>query len=269
MPQTEEYKLIRMDSRLERIYQVTPEGADLIARWLKLFNETEVDYAIGGAFAMHAHTGIWRDTKDFDIFLPPQDLKKVLDRLTQAYFNPDIRDTSWLAKVESTPFDLDMIFGFRNGQLTIDRRWFENSLSFEVMGIETRVLAIEEMIASKSYVARRYRFDGADIAHLLRESKGNINWQRLLELMGENQDILFWYLTLFTIIYPGHADYIPRDLMKSLFDQIMERRTGVVNPKRFRGTLLDPPSFGIDYLNFGYEGYYRARPLVNHRGEAL
>jgi hypothetical protein len=269
MPETKEYKLIRLDSRLERVYQITPEGADLIARWLTLLNETEAEYMVGGAFAMHAYTGIWRDTKDFDVFLPPHDLKKVLDRLEQAYFHPDIRDTSWLAKVESTPYDLDIIFGFRNGQMKIDSSWFANSYGVEVMGVQTRIIALEELIASKAYVARRYRFDGPDIIHLLREAKGDVDWERLLWLMGDNQDILYWYLVLFLIVYPGHADYIPRDLMMRLFDQLMERTAKVSNPKHFRGTLLDPVSFGVDYLNFGYEGYYRTKPLVNHRGEEL
>ena len=269
MAEIKEYKLIRLDSMVERIYEVTPEGADIIARWLKLLNESEAEYGIGGAFAMHAYTGIWRDTKDFDVFVPPQDLRKVLDRLSQAFFNPDIRDTSWLAKVESTPYNLDIIFGFRNAQMKVDADFFGNNRRVNAMGVETRIIGLEELIASKAYIARRYRFDGADIAHLLREAKGQVDWDRLLDLMGENQDILFWHLTLFQIIYPGHSDYIPEQLLDNLYQQIRERKKQNLDPKHFRGTLLDPVSFGIDYLRFGYEGYYRAKPLVNHRGELL
>jgi predicted nucleotidyltransferase len=269
MAQVKSYKLVSLDSPIERIYDISPEGADIIGRWLTLLNETEVDYVVAGAFAMHAHTGIWRDTKDFDVFVAPRDLKKVLDRLAQAYFNPDIRDTCWLAKVESTPYNFDIIFGFRNAQTKIDQRWFENSRRFEVLGVKARIIGLEELIASKAYIARRYRFDGADIAHLLREAKGNLNWDRLLRLMGDNQDILFWHLIFFLIVYPGHADYIPRDIMERMFNHLIERGEKIQNPNQFRGTLLDPISFGVDYLDFGYEGYYRAKPLVNHRGEEL
>ncbi|RJP23308.1 MAG: nucleotidyl transferase [Candidatus Abyssobacteria bacterium SURF_5] len=269
MVETKQYKLVCLDSGIERPYEIAPEGADIISRWLSLLNETEVDYAVGGAFAMHAHTGIWRDTKDFDVFVAPQDLKKVLNRLSQAYFNPDIRDTSWLAKVESTPYNFDIIFGFRNGLMKIDRQFLEHSVRVEVMGVQTRALEIEELIASKAYIARRYRFDGADIAHLIRESKGKLDWERLLRLMDGNRDVLFWHLIFFLIVYPGHSDFIPRDLLADLFNQLVERGQKITNPKLFQGTLLDPVSFGIDYLNFGYEGYYRAKPLVNHQGEVL
>jgi len=215
-----QHKLIWLDSLLEKIYDVSPEGGDLIARWLTLLNETGVQYAIGGAFAVHAYTGIWRDTKDFDVFVAPHDLKKVLDRLGQAYFNPDIRDTCWLAKVESTPFNLDIIFGFRNGQMKIDAHWFEHARRIEAMGVPTFVLSIEELIASKAYVVKRYRFDGADIAHLLRESQGKLDWDRLVGWMRDNIALLLWHLMYFHYVYPGHRDHIPRDLMAKLCEQI-------------------------------------------------
>jgi predicted nucleotidyltransferase len=269
MEEIETYKLIWLNTRLERIYRIVPEGGDLIARWLTLLNESGAQYAVAGAFAVNAHTGIWRNTKDFDVFLAPRDLQKALAKLEQAYFNPDIRDTCWLAKVESTPFNLDIIFGFRNGQLKIDSNWLGHCHEVEIMGIETRVLAVEELIASKAFIAKRDRFDGADIVHLLREVEGKLDWDRLLGWMGENQGLLLWYLMLFLFVYPGHSNYIPRDLLMRLFEQATDHNSSTRNPKAFRGILLDPISFEVDLIEFGYEGYFKAKPLVNDKGEPL
>src|SRR5436309_103610 len=36
---------------------------------LELLNASAIPYVVSGAFALHAHTGIWRDTKDLDLFL--------------------------------------------------------------------------------------------------------------------------------------------------------------------------------------------------------
>lgn len=67
------------------------------------------------------------------MFLAPEDLKKALDSFKESYFYPDIRDTSWLAKIESTPSNLDLIFGTRNGQLSIEREWFKYCRPVEMM----------------------------------------------------------------------------------------------------------------------------------------
>jgi len=45
---------------------------------------------------------------------------------------------------------------------------------------QTRVLAAEELIASKLFIARRERFDGADVAHVIYRTQGTLDWQRVL-----------------------------------------------------------------------------------------
>jgi predicted nucleotidyltransferase len=267
MTNRNEWILTWIDAECIREYSLNLEAGRLISRWLSVLNEAGIEYVIGGAFAVHAYTGIWRDTKDIDIFLQPNDLKKALDHLSSAYFNPDIRDTSWLAKVHSSPYTLDLIFGFRNGQMKIDHNWFRNSHPVTMMGIDTRIIAIEELIASKTFIAFRDRFDGADIVHLLRASGGKIDWQRLMMWMSEYPQVLLWHLLLFLFVYPGHSDYIPDAVMKEL--SVYCSKTNNANPKAFRGMLLDPYSFEVDCREFGYEDLRPASPLVDYRGEPL
>ena len=52
------------------------------------------------------------------------------------------------------------------------------------------MLAAEELIASKLFIARRERFDGADIAHVIYGTKGDLDWQRILRMAGEHWEML-------------------------------------------------------------------------------
>ena len=59
-----------------------------------------------------------------------------------------------------------------------------------ILDVRARVLAAEELLASKLFVVRRERFDGADIAHIIFASRGTLNWERVLVLVGEHWEIL-------------------------------------------------------------------------------
>ena len=55
------------------------ERQELLFREVVLLLESNhVPFVISGAFALHEHTGIWRDTKDLDLFLPPQEVGRAL-----------------------------------------------------------------------------------------------------------------------------------------------------------------------------------------------
>ena len=61
--------------------------------------------------------------------------------------------------------------------------------------LEKRVLLcpVEESIWSKSFVMDRERFDGADIAHLLRAQAAQMNWSALqLSLQARWSTYLTW-----------------------------------------------------------------------------
>jgi hypothetical protein len=139
-----------------------------------------------------------------------------------------------------------------------------------LLGVQTSLVPIEEILASSMYIAGRNRFDGPEIVHLIRTSKGKIDWDRVLMRLGDNRELLLWYLLLFDFVYPGHAAYLPKALMVRLFEEV---RGGWSRRKRdtrvFRGTLLDPFSYNVDIADWGYEDQRNTDPLVNGSGEAL
>jgi hypothetical protein len=47
---------------------------------LASFENAKKQYAVAGAFALQKHTGIFRSTKDLDIFLSPEQARSALPR---------------------------------------------------------------------------------------------------------------------------------------------------------------------------------------------
>src|SRR5205085_3570088 len=131
-----------------------------------------------------AHTGIWRDTKDLDLFLTARNVKPALERLQAAGFDTEVCDPVWLAKAHRGDFYVDLITGMSNGVITVNDTWIERALPQAIVGVPSRVLAAEELIASKLFVTRRERFDGADICHVIFGVRGKLDWQHLLNLCG-------------------------------------------------------------------------------------
>src|SRR5215471_14417570 len=111
---------------------------------LELMNREQIPYAVSGAFALQAHTGIWRDTKDLDLFLTTTNLELALCALRADGFQCEVRDPVWLAKAHRDDFFVDLITGMSNGLIRVDDSWIAHSRPETVMGVPCRVLAAEE-----------------------------------------------------------------------------------------------------------------------------
>jgi hypothetical protein len=167
-------------------------------------------------------------------------------------------------------FFIDLIFGHGHGQLPIDESSFEGSREAEVLGVKTCLIPIEEMIVSALNVAGRRRYDAPDVLHLVKAERGRLDWQRILNRLGDDQELLLWHLILFDFIYPGHSDYLPQSLMVKLFNQVRKRWAAPPEGRRaFRGTLLDPFSYAVDVDDWGYEDRRNLKSLVNAKGDVL
>ena len=84
-----------------------------------------------------------------------------------------------------------------NAVIVVEDSWIERANPAVIYDVSTRVLAGEELIASKLFVTRRERFDGADVAHVIYGTQGKLDWQRVLQLIGEHWEMLLWALVLF------------------------------------------------------------------------
>src|SRR5690349_18534304 len=200
--------------------QFAPEQEQLFRQVLMHFNERRIPYTVSGAFALSQHTGICRDTKDLDLFLPAEYVQEALRSLQEEGFETEVNDPVWLAKAHRGEYFVDLITGMSNAVILVDQSWIDRGIPSEIFGVAARILAPEELIASKLFVSRRERFDGADIVHVIYGTRGKIDWQRVLSLLGEHWEMLLWALVLFHYVYPANSDYVPRSLWDDLLGRL-------------------------------------------------
>jgi len=220
---------------------------------LMLLNRCRVPYAVSGAFALQVHTGIWRSTKDIDLFLAPEDIPAAICCLRKNGFRCQVKDPVWLHKAHRNGFFVDLITGMSNAVITVEQSWISNATPAMVLDVRARVLAAEELLVSKLFVVRRERFDGADIAHIVYASQGNLDWDRILGLVKQHWEILLFALVLYRYVYPAYSHYVPawvwQRLLNSFSEEVAKR-----NPfAPFRGSLVDDKMFAIDVTEWGMD----------------
>jgi hypothetical protein len=248
---------------------LAPVEARLFRRWLEILHGSGVPYALGGAYSHYAFTGVWRDSKDLDAFVRPQDVRSLLDAFEAEGFDAEVRNPHWLAKIHSPPHLLDLLFAVRHmTRIRITDDWLQSGLAARFLGVPTRMLGPEETIATKAYIANRDRFDGADILHIIRALQGELDWQRLIELLEGDEEILFWHLVLFAFVYPMHRDWLPRALMERAFESV-QATPALFGARAFRGTVLDPESFLVDVTELGYRDAGAHPPILDRSGRPL
>ena len=102
-----------------------------------------------------------------------------------------------------------MIFSSGIAVADVVDEWFEHAVKGEVLGLPVLLSPAEEMIWSKAFVMERERYDGADIAHLIRAIGHEIDWRRLLRRFDTRWRVLFSHLVMYGFIYPAERKQVP------------------------------------------------------------
>lgn len=223
-------------------------------RALEALNASGVPYLIAGAYAFARYTGIHRHTKDFDIFVREAD-EPLIHRVLATQLDCTIERFSphWLSKATCGDDFMDIIHSSGNAVAEVDDRWINHAVEDEVLGVPVRLCPVEEMIWSKAFIMERERFDGADVAHLLHDCAGDIDWARLLERFGEYWRVLYAHLVLFGFIYPTRRGSIPDWVMEELGERLArERATPPPSLEVCRGTILSRSQYTVDVDERGY-----------------
>lgn len=223
---------------------------------LKCLHDARIPFVVAGAFAIHHHTGIWRTTKDLDLFLQPEHVPEALKELRRCGFTTEVTDPVWLAKAFCGRYFVDLITATRNAALLVDCSWIARSVPAEFFGIPCRVLSAEEIIVTKLFVSRRERFDLADVVHLMRATSKHLDWKRIVSLMAGHDELLLWSLVFFAYVYPAHVGTIPREVWNNLLLKIQNHLDNPQAEAPFRGALIDPNMFAIDVDEWGERDLY-------------
>jgi Nucleotidyl transferase of unknown function (DUF2204) len=232
------------------------EAVDCYATVLQVFDRRGIRCVVGGGFALHEHTGIWRTTKDLDFLMEACEVPAALAALKEVGYTTWVEDPVWLAKAARGDYFVDLISGMGNAALRVTAGWIDRAKRAEILGVRCRILAAEEMIASKLFVTRRERFDGSDVAHLIRSCSGALDWDRVLQLVGEHWEMLYWSLVLFAYVYPAETDRVPQRVWRQLTQRFAVQVREPQPDAPFRGSLIDPKMFAIDVNEWGLRNLY-------------
>lgn len=220
---------------------------------LAALNSSGIPYVITGAYAIYEYTGIYRQTKDLDLFVEPENLVPAMKVLRDAGFVTRLEQPHWLAKATLGEHFIDIIFGMGNGLALVDSDWYEYSTPAILAAHPVRVAPVEELLWHRLFISERHRQDMADIAHLILCRGDSLDWDRLVDKTGEHWPLLLAQLQMFQYVYPSAKGRIPPEVLKDLLGRAAKEadRERSDEPTS-RGTLVSRFSFNIDVNEWGF-----------------
>ncbi len=230
---------------------------------LNLLKQSDTPFLVGGAYALAQYAGVVRHTKDLDLFVKKVDAAEILELFEKSGYKSEMTFPHWLGKAYKGESFIDLIFSSGNGVAIVDDEWFTHATSAEVFGVPVLFCPAEEMIWSKGFIMERERFDGADIAHILRARGPELDWERLIRRFDGHWRVLFTHLIMFGFTYPAEKDRIPSHVMDKLMGLLAHDTEGAISKEKIcHGTLLSREQYLPDIERWGYEDA-RLQPFGN------
>jgi hypothetical protein len=116
-----------------------------------------------------------------------------------------------------------------------------------------RITPPTEFILSKLFIQDRYRYDGADVAHVILKKHDAIDWHYLLDAMELYWEVLLIHLLNFRFIYPTERTCIPHWLLDELLARLHAQADMPAARMRIcRGRLFSPRDYVIDIKEWGF-----------------
>jgi hypothetical protein len=234
-------------------FWIPDEERGVYRRALEALNAAEVKYVVAGAYAIYEHTGIYRKTKDLDLFFEPASVVNAARALRDAGFVTRLEDEHWLAKATLGDHFVDLIYGMGNGIALIDEGWTTHSHPGILAATPVRIAPAEELIWHRLFISERHRHDMSDIVHLILCLGDTLDWNRLVDRVGENWPLLLSQVLMFAYVYPGHKANIPKWVPERLLQNAraeFEREEEDVDLTR--GPMISRFSFTIDVREWGF-----------------
>jgi hypothetical protein len=225
---------------------------EIYRRALEAVNAAGVPYVVAGAYAIYEHTGIYRKTKDLDLFFEPSAVVPAAVALRSAGFVTRLEDPHWLAKATSGDYFVDLIFGMGNAVARIDSGWRQHSRPGILAATPVRIAPAEELIWHRLFISERHRHDMSDVVHLILCLGDTLDWERLLDRTGEHWPLLLAQVLMFNYVYPGHRANVPEWVLARLLERASSDDRAPGDPDYTRGPLISRFSFMIDVKEWGF-----------------
>ena len=221
---------------------ISQEQWSVYQRVIAASHAAGLQFAVGGGFAVGHYTGLWRESKDMDLYVLRQDAPILQNILTEAglvdYFDQLPYDRAWIYRAIKDKVIVDIIWAMANHKNDVDQRWIACGPEITLGGETVRFVPPEEMIWAKLYVLQRDRSDWPDALNMISAQRRNLNWRHLLDRLRDDAPLLFALLTVFRWMCPNLAQDLPAWLWREV-DKQDDSKSSSPEIWRQRADLLD------------------------------
>ncbi len=197
---------------------VSPEEWQIYETALQAVRKTQVPFLFAGAFSLAFYTGIWRDTKDLDLIVLPENRETVIEAIRSVgfedYYPKLAYDRGWIYRSYREGYIVDIIWRMANRRADVDKSWFENAVPVAIGEEMYHVVPAEELLWHKLYVMQRERCDWPDVLNLLYTYGPHMDWKRVVARVGGDGALLNAILNVFNWLCPGRLAEFPEWLRK-------------------------------------------------------
>src|SRR5262249_53364040 len=138
-----------------RAMQLGGSPNEFHCRSVAVLQAAEIPVLIGGAYVVEVYAGVSRSTKDFDLYIRPNDSNGALKALAAAGYETELTFPHWLAKATFEGDMLDLIFRAGNGLCEVDDSWLERARDDELLGMPVKLRALEDIFWMEACIMER------------------------------------------------------------------------------------------------------------------
>ena len=220
---------------------------------VRLMAESGIPFLLSGTYALSCYTGIVRPTKDVDVFAKAGDALRMLSFFKDRSFDVQIVDDRWLARVTRGELFVDIITNMPTSATHVTEDWFRDAPEAILFDTKVHLVPPTQFVWSKIYVQDRYRYDGADVAHMILKRSADIDWAQLISSMELHWEVLLVAVLNFRFIYPSERHLIPHWVMDELLGRLQAQLSMPSAGKRVcRGRIFSPRDYQIDVNEWGF-----------------
>lgn len=156
------------------------EAFEKLAHTLKVavatLRDADIPFVLGGSLAAWARGGP-EPQNDLDLMLRPEDAEAALKALCDAGMRAERPPEEWLYKAWDGDVMIDLIFHPSGLEMTDEV--FERADKIAVLAVETPVMAINDVLATKLTALNEHSLDYTKLLAIARAVREQIDWRQL------------------------------------------------------------------------------------------
>jgi hypothetical protein len=199
-----------------------PEQWEVYERVISTARQRGISFVLGGGLAFSHYANRWRNTKDIDLYVSPDQRHALIDVVKSTglvdLFDAQPYDREWIYRSHNGKgIIVDIIWQMANYRAQVDSDWLTRGDEIQIRGVTLRLLPPEELMWAKLYILQRDRCDWGDLLNILYNRANTLDWPHFLRRIGEDKPVLAALLEVFSWACPEKAwELVPADVWKQL-----------------------------------------------------